>query len=96
MCLVRALLLQHFDSLSGEAVSDREYIKRLHRILFYLRIILYDLLDKIERCLRKLKDQLRLNNTEGRPIVSWWSQYLVILKELNNINSEFFNNSEVF
>ncbi|KAK6773670.1 hypothetical protein RDI58_028908 [Solanum bulbocastanum] len=49
---------------------------------------------KTERCLMKLEDKLRLIN-EGRLIVSWWFQYLVILKELNNI-SKLFHNSEVF
>uniref|UniRef100_M1DDN0 HECT-type E3 ubiquitin transferase n=1 Tax=Solanum tuberosum TaxID=4113 RepID=M1DDN0_SOLTU len=96
MCLVRALLQQPFDSLNGEAVYNREYIESLHRILSDLHIMLYDLLDKIERCLRKLEDQLRSNNEAGMLIVSWWSHYLVILKELSNINSELFNNSEVF
>ncbi|KAH0705184.1 hypothetical protein KY289_010260 [Solanum tuberosum] len=94
MCLVRALLQQPFDSLNGEAVYNREYIESLHRILSDLHIMLYDLLDKIERCLRKLEDQLRSINEAGMLIVSWWSHYLVILKELNNINSELFNNSE--
>ncbi|XP_055826818.1 E3 ubiquitin-protein ligase UPL5-like [Solanum dulcamara] len=84
MCLVRGLLQQPFDS----------PIESVHHILSDLHLILYDLLDKIELCLRKMEDQLGLND-EGRPIVSWWSQYLVILKELNNI-SKLFNNSEVF
>ncbi|KAH0706016.1 hypothetical protein KY289_011092 [Solanum tuberosum] len=94
MCLVRALLQQSFDSFNGEAVYDREYIESLHHILSYLHFTLYDLLDKIERCLRKLEDKVRLIN-EDRLIVLLWSQYLVILKELNNI-SKLFNNSEVF
>ncbi|KAH0705181.1 hypothetical protein KY289_010257 [Solanum tuberosum] len=95
MYLVRALMQQPFDCPSDEAVYDREYIESLHHILSDLHIVLYDLLDKIERCLRKLEDQLRLIDEDGRLIVSWLSQYLVILKELNNI-SKLFNNSEVF
>ncbi|KAH0705182.1 hypothetical protein KY289_010258 [Solanum tuberosum] len=94
MCLVRTLLQQPFVSLNGEAVHDRDYIESLHRILSDLHIMLYNLLDKIEPCLRKLEDKLRLIN-DDKLIVSWWSQYLVILKELNNI-SMLFNNSEVF
>ncbi|KAG5573589.1 hypothetical protein H5410_063355 [Solanum commersonii] len=94
MCLARTLLQQPFVSLNGEAVHDRDYIESLHRILSDLHIMLYNLLDKIEPCLRKLEDKLRLIN-DDRLIVSWWSQYLVILKELNNI-SMLFNNSEVF
>ncbi|KAG5572225.1 hypothetical protein H5410_061991 [Solanum commersonii] len=93
MCLVRALLPQHFDSKSGKAVYDREYIESFHHILSDLLIILYDFLDKTEQCLRKLEGKLLIN--EGKLIVLWWFQYLVILKELNNI-SKLFNSSEVF
>ncbi|KAG5572224.1 hypothetical protein H5410_061990 [Solanum commersonii] len=57
----RALLQQPFYSKSGEEVYDREYIESLHHILFDLLIILYDLLDKIERWLRKLEDRMLIN-----------------------------------
>jgi len=69
-------------------------LKALQHILSDLHIILYDFLDKTERYLRKLEDKLRLIN-EGRFIISWWSQYLVILKQLKDI-SKLFNNSDVF
>uniref|UniRef100_K4DH28 HECT-type E3 ubiquitin transferase n=1 Tax=Solanum lycopersicum TaxID=4081 RepID=K4DH28_SOLLC len=87
MRLVRALMQQPFDSQSDEAVYETEYMQSMHHILSELHVVLYDLLDKIERCLRTLEDQ-RLN-------VLWLSQYLVILKELSNI-SKFFNSSEIF
>nr|XP_016432814.1 PREDICTED: E3 ubiquitin-protein ligase UPL5-like [Nicotiana tabacum] len=68
---------------TSEAVCVRECIKYLHRIL-------YDLLDKMELCLKKLEDQLGLKEIgKGKPIVPWWSQYLVILKELNSISKLF-------
>ncbi|KAM3337813.1 hypothetical protein P3S68_032138 [Capsicum galapagoense] len=87
MCLVRKLLPFKEDG-TYEAVCDEESIECLH-------LILYDLLDKMEPCLRKLEDQLALQEKgKGKP-TSWWSRYLVVLKELNSI-SKLFNNSEVF
>ncbi|KAK4726844.1 hypothetical protein R3W88_031761 [Solanum pinnatisectum] len=70
------------------------YIESLHCIFSDMHIMLYDSQDKIEPCLRKLEDKVKLIN-DNRFIVLWWSQYLVILKELNNL-SKLFNNSEVF
>ncbi|KAM3289447.1 hypothetical protein P3S67_017735 [Capsicum chacoense] len=73
-----------------------EHIECLHRILYDLYCILHELLDKMESCLMELEDHLGLQDKrESKPIVSWWSQYLVILKELNSI-SELLNCSEVF
>ncbi|OIT28105.1 PREDICTED: E3 ubiquitin-protein ligase UPL5-like [Nicotiana attenuata] len=75
---------------TSEAVCVRECIKCLHRIL-------YDLLDKMELCLKKLEAQLGLKEIgKGKPIVPWWSLYLVILKELNSISKLFKGLEKIF
>ncbi|XP_060173534.1 E3 ubiquitin-protein ligase UPL5-like [Lycium barbarum] len=82
---------------TSEAVCDREYTERLHRVSYDLHRILYDLLDKMELCLRKLEDQLGLKDKgKTKLIVSWCSQYLVILKELNSISKLFKGLENVF
>ena len=60
---------QPFDCPSDEAVYDREYIESLHHVLSELLIVLYDLMDKKEWCLRKLEYQARLIDEYGRLIV---------------------------
>ncbi|XP_011002221.1 PREDICTED: E3 ubiquitin-protein ligase UPL5-like isoform X2 [Populus euphratica] len=51
-----------------------------------LHVILIDLLNIMEKCLGKMQDSLNLKtNGEGELNHTGWSQYLFILKELNNI-----------
>lgn len=51
-----------------------------------LHVIFYDLLEKMEKCLVKMQDSLPSRpNGEGESTRTGWSQYLAILKELNNI-----------
>ncbi|XP_019262636.1 PREDICTED: E3 ubiquitin-protein ligase UPL5-like [Nicotiana attenuata] len=75
---------------TSEGVYYKEYIECLHHIF-------YDLLDKMEMCLRELEDRLGLKeNGKGKPIAPWWSQYLVILKELNSISKLYKGLEKVF
>jgi len=51
-----------------------------------LHVIFIDLLDIMEKCLEKMQDSSNLKtNGEGELNHTGWSQYLFILKELNNI-----------
>ncbi|CAK7345034.1 unnamed protein product [Dovyalis caffra] len=51
-----------------------------------LHVIFIDLLNIMEKCLEKMQDSSNLNTTgEGELNHTGWSQYLAILKELNNI-----------
>ncbi|KAH8506918.1 hypothetical protein H0E87_013652 [Populus deltoides] len=51
-----------------------------------LHVIFIDLLDIMEKCLGKMQDSSNLEtNGEGELNHTGWSQYLFILKELNNI-----------
>ena len=52
----------------------------------HLRVIFFDLLNIMEKCLEKMQDSSNLKmNGEGELNHTGWSQYLAILKELNNI-----------
>ncbi|KAJ8526233.1 hypothetical protein K7X08_028710 [Anisodus acutangulus] len=62
-----------------------------------LRQIFYDLLDKIVLSLRELEDLLGLKEEgKGTQVVLWWSQYLIILKELSNISKLYEELETVF
>ncbi|XP_011000983.1 PREDICTED: E3 ubiquitin-protein ligase UPL5-like isoform X1 [Populus euphratica] len=52
----------------------------------HLHVIFFDLLNIMEKCLGKMQDSSHLKmNGEGELNHTGWSQYLAILKELNNI-----------
>ncbi|KAF5728865.1 E3 ubiquitin-protein ligase UPL5 [Tripterygium wilfordii] len=62
-----------------------------------LHVIFVDMLFKMDNCLKKLEDRLHLNsNTEGEVGCTGWSQYLAILKELNNISKLYQGAEEKF
>ncbi|KAF5742119.1 E3 ubiquitin-protein ligase UPL5 [Tripterygium wilfordii] len=62
-----------------------------------LYVIFVDLLFRMDNCLEKMEDRLRLNaNAEGEDACTEWSQYLVILKELNSISKLYQGAEEKF
>ncbi|KAK4706410.1 hypothetical protein R3W88_034031 [Solanum pinnatisectum] len=62
-----------------------------------VRSIFCDLLEKLELCLKKVEIQLGLANIErGEPIVRCWSQYLLILKELERVSKLYKSLKEMF
>ncbi|KAK4731145.1 hypothetical protein R3W88_024133 [Solanum pinnatisectum] len=83
--------LVSFPSLmQDEAGNERSEIKCVHHIFC-------DLLEKSELCLKELESQLGLVNIErGEPIVGCWSQYLLILKELESISKLYKGLNEMF
>lgn len=75
------------ESKRFEMLYYRQQIKCLHDIYF-------DLLEKLELCLKKMEESLALKEKgEGEPLVSGWSQYFAILKEINAI-SKLYKGSE--
>ncbi|XP_015160282.1 E3 ubiquitin-protein ligase UPL5-like [Solanum tuberosum] len=84
-------ILVSFPSLmQGGAGNERLEIEGVHRGFL-------DLLEKLELCLKKLESQLGLINKErGEPIVSCWSQYLLILKKLESISKLYKGLEEMF
>ncbi|PHT82344.1 hypothetical protein T459_15359 [Capsicum annuum] len=68
----------------------RQQIKSLHDIYF-------DLLEKVEFCLKKMEETLALKEKgEGEPYALGWSQYLAILKEINGISKLYKGSEDVF
>ncbi|KAH0638875.1 hypothetical protein KY285_035461 [Solanum tuberosum] len=83
--------LVSFPSLmQDEAGNERSEIKGVHHVFC-------DLLEKSELCLKELERQLGLVNIgRGEPIIGCWSQYLLILKELESISKLYKGLNEMF
>ncbi|XP_049391686.1 E3 ubiquitin-protein ligase UPL5-like [Solanum stenotomum] len=83
--------LVSFPSLmQDEAGNERSEIKGMHHVFC-------DLLEKSELCLKELERQLGLVNIgRGEPIIGCWSQYLLILKELESISKLYKGLNEMF
>ncbi|XP_022716206.1 E3 ubiquitin-protein ligase UPL5-like isoform X2 [Durio zibethinus] len=63
----------------------------------FLHSIFNDLLDKMEKCLIKMEESFATRgSSEGEFLHSGWSQYLVILKELNGISKLYQGAEEQF
>ncbi|KAH0738108.1 hypothetical protein KY290_036813 [Solanum tuberosum] len=70
--------------------AERFEIKSVHHVFC-------DLLEKLEMCPKELESQLGLvNKGRGEPIVGCWSQYLLILKELESISKLYKGLEEMF
>ncbi|KAG5584725.1 hypothetical protein H5410_045159 [Solanum commersonii] len=64
---------------------------------FCVHHVFCDLLEKSKLCLKELESQLSLVNIErGEPIIGCWSQYLLILKELESISKLYKGLNEMF
>ncbi|KAJ9185129.1 hypothetical protein P3X46_004791 [Hevea brasiliensis] len=76
--------------LNKRGFSHPLYVEEIEQ----LHVIFSDLLIKMDNCLTKMEGCLPLKpNGEGESTHTAWSQYLAILKELNNI-AELYKNAE--
>lgn len=73
--------------LQGEAGNERLEIEGVHHVFL-------DQPEKLKPCLRKLESQLSLINKERGEHI--WSQYLLILKELESISKLYKGLEEMF
>ncbi|KAJ8566078.1 hypothetical protein K7X08_030555 [Anisodus acutangulus] len=86
--------------LQEEGTSEEEESKRFEMSYYTQQIkclhdIYFDLLEKMEACLKKMEEPLVLKEKGegGEPFAVGWSQYLAILKEINGI-SKLYKGSE--
>ncbi|KAK4353748.1 hypothetical protein RND71_025942 [Anisodus tanguticus] len=85
--------------LQEEGTSEEEESKRFEMSYYTQQIkclhdIYFDLLEKIEVCLKKMEEPLALKEKgEAEPFAVGWSQYLEILKEINGV-SKLYKGSE--